>query len=412
MTLFSRMQKRAAIVGSWQSMDPAAIPPNSASFNVSAGVVVNDQNALTLAAVFRAISIVSESVAQMDWSSYRGKGANRREIDPQPNAMTDPFVGLRRREGIAQIVTSLLLRGNAYMLVVERDKTLLRPSKMRLLHPDSVTVKLNQKTGFPTYYLGNQNKPLDVNDLIHIRGLTLPGQFVGLSPIDLAAQSLAVGIAAREYGSRFFAQGVNPSGVIESQDGLSEDVVRAVAQRIQASHGGSANSHMPVILDNGLTWKTITLTADQSQFLATQNHTRSEVATWFGVPPHLLQDISKSTSWGSGIEDQMIQYVTFTVRGWAQRIEEAWDTDILPHGNYARFDFEELLRGNTMTRVQYYAMMRSMGTMNKDEIRAAEDMGPIPDGKGQDYDAPMNAPTPQPKVSLAPAEGAHDDAKG
>ena len=287
------MQKRAAIVGSWQSMDPAAIPPNSASFNVSAGVVVNDQNALTLAAVFRAISIVSESVAQMDWSSYRGKGSNRREIDPQPNAMTDPFVGLRRREGIAQIVTSLLLRGNAYMLVVERDKTLLRPSKMRLLHPDSVTVRMNQKTGFPTYYLGNQNNPLDVNDLIHIRGLTLPGQFVGLSPIDLAAQSLAVGIAAREYGSRFFAQGVNPSGVIESQDGLSEDVVRAVAQRIQASHGGSANSHMPVILDNGLTWKTITLTADQSQFLATQNHTRSEVATWFGVPPHLLQDISK-----------------------------------------------------------------------------------------------------------------------
>jgi HK97 family phage portal protein len=393
-------------------MDPAAIPPNSSSFNLAAGVVVNDQTALTLAAVFRAVSIVSESVAQMDWMSYRGKGAGRTPVANQPASMTDPFVGLRQREGMAQVMTSLLMRGNAYLLIAERDKQLLRPSKMRILHPDSVTVRIDQKTGFPLYYLGSQNTPLDSNDLIHIRGLTLPGQFVGLSPIDLAAQSLGVGIAAREYGSRFFAQGVNPSGVIESADGINEDVARSVAQRIQAAHGGASNSHMPLILDNGLTWKTITLTADQSQFLMTQEHTQSEVATWFGVPPHLLQDVDKSTSWGAGIEDQMIQYVTFTIRPWAQRIEEAWDAEILPHNNYARFDFEELLRGNTMTRVQYYMGMRSIGAMNQDEIRASEDLPPIPDGKGQDYAAPMNAPTPQPKLSLTPAEGAGDDAKG
>lgn len=411
MTLLTKMQKRASIVGSWQSMDPAAIPPNSAAFNIAAGVVVNDQSALTLPAVFRAISIVSESVAQMDWLSYRGKGSARKEVQPQPAAMVDPFVGLRRREGIAQIVVSLLMRGNAYLYIADRDRTLLWPTKLRLLHPDAVTVRM-QKTGFPGYYLGSQNTPIDRNDLVHIRGFTLPGQFVGISPIDLAAQSLGVGIAAREYGSRFFAQGVNPSGIIESADGVSEEVARNVAQRIQSAHGGASNSHMPIILDNGLTWKTITLTADQSQFLATQDHTRSEVATWFGVPPHLLQDTSKSTSWGTGIEDQMIQYVTFTVRGWAQRIEEAWDADILPQNNFARFDFEELLRGNTMSRVQYYMGMRSIGALNQDEIRAAEDLPPIPDGKGEDFAAPMNAPTPQPTLKLAPAEGAGDDAKG
>jgi HK97 family phage portal protein len=406
------MQKRAQIVGSWQSMDPAAIPPNSAAFNVAAGVVVNDQSALSLAAVFRAVSIVSESVAQMDWLSYRGKGIARTVVDPQPTSVVDPFVGVRRREGIAQIVTSMLLRGNAYLLVVERDKVLLKPQRFRILHPDSITVRIDHKTGFPSYFLGSKSQSIDPNDIIHIRGLTMPGAFVGLSPIDLAAQSLGVGIAAREYGSRFFAQGVNPSGVIETENGLTEDNVRNLAQRIQGAHGGASNSHLPLILDNGLSWKTITLTADQSQFLATQNHTRSEVATWFGVPPHLLQDVSKSTSWGQGVEDQMIQYVTFTVRSWAQRIEEAWDSEILPNNNFARFDFEELLRGNTITRMQYYMGMRTIGVLNKDEIRAAEDLPPIPDGKGQDFDAPMNAPTPMQKLSLAPAEGANEDSKG
>ncbi len=390
-------------------MDPAAIPPNSSSFRYAAGVVVNDQTALTLAAVFRAISIVSESVAQMDWESYRGTSKNRKPIDPQPLIMTTPFEGIRRREGIAQIMTSLLLRGNAYLLILQRDNLLGWPTKLRVVHPDAITVKSVKGT---IHYYSASNVEIDASEIVHIRGLTLPGMQVGLSPIDLAAQSFAVGIAAREYGSRFFAQGINPAGVIESADPIEENDARRIAQRIQSSHGGSSNSHLPLILDAGLTWKTITLTADQSQFLQTQDHSRGEVATWFGVPPHLLQDVDKSTSWGSGIEDQMIQYVTFTVRGWAQRIEEAWDTELLPRGNFARFDFESLLRANTMVRGQYYSLMRAMGTMNKDEIRAAEDMPPIPDGKGQDYDAPMNAPTPQPKVSLAPGEGAHDDTKG
>ncbi len=410
MTIATRLiQKRAAIVGSWSSMDPAAIPPNSASFNYSAGVVVNDQTAMTLAAVFRAISIVSDSVAQMDWASYRGVSAERRLVVPQPPIMTKPFYGVRRREGIAQVMVSLLLRGNAYLLITQRDKTLGWPVQLRVLHPDSVTVKLEK--GVVKYFTG-LGKEILPEELVHIRGLTLPGMEVGLSPIDLAAQSFAVGIAARDFGSRFFAQGINPSGVIESVDPLSEDEVRRVAQRIQTAHGGSSNAHLPLVLDAGMNWKTITLTAEQSQFLQTQDHSRSEVATWFGVPPHLLQDVDKSTSWGSGIEDQMIQYVTFTVRNWAQRIEEAWDTDLLPNANYSRFDFESLLRANTMVRTQFYMGMRAIGAMNQDEIRAMEDLPPIPDGKGQDYAAPMNAPTPQPKLTMAPGEGAGDDSKG
>ena len=408
MTVLSRLvQKRAAIVGSWQSMDPAAIPPNSASLSYAAGVVVNDQTALTLAAVFRAISIVSESVAQMDWASYRGVGTERKPVPNQPNVVLDPFVGVRRREGIAQIMVSLLLRGNAYLLITQRDPTLGWPLKVKIVHPDAITVR--SANGVIQYFTGT-NTQIPTENIVHIRGLTLPGMEVGVSPIDLAAQSFAVGIAAREFGSRFFAQGVNPSGVIETTDPIDEDEARRIAQRIQKAHGGSSNSHLPLILDAGMSWKTITLTPDQAQFLQTQDHSRSEVATWFGVPPHLLQDVSKTTSWGSGIEDQMIQYVTFTIRGWAQRIEEAWDTELLPRGNYARFDFESLLRANTLVRAQYYMMMRTIGALSVNEVRAMEDQPPVEGGDS--YTQPMNAPTPQPTLSLAPADGAKDDSKG
>lgn len=409
MTVLRRaLEKRGAIVGSWQSMDPAAIPPNSSAFRTAAGQVVDDQTALTLASVFRAVSIVSDSVAQMDWASYRGAKANRVLVDPQPKIIESPFHGLRLREGKAQVMVSLLMRGNAYLLVLARDK-LGYPTLLLILHPDRVHVRPVKGKMLPEYYIGQER--VDPADMLHIRGMTLPGQYMGISPIDVAAQSFAVGMAAREFASRYFAQGINPAGVIESVDPLDIEEARQIAQRIQQSHGGASNSHLPLVLDAGLSWKTITLTPEQAQFLATQQHSSGEVATWFGVPPHLLQDVSKTTSWGTGIEDQMMQYVTFTVRGWAQRMEESWD-EMLPRGNYTRFDFESLLRANSLVRAQYYSLMRSIGVMNKDDIRAAEDEPPIPDGKGQDYDAPMNAPTPQPKVGLAPGEGGKDDSKG
>jgi HK97 family phage portal protein len=325
--------------------------------------------------------------------------------------MLKPFIGVRRREGIAQIMVSLLLRGNAYLVIAQRDPILGWPLACHILHPDTVTPRMIN--GVMHYYVGSgAQTEIPSEDLVHIRGMTLPGMHVGLSPIDLAAQSFAVGLASREFGSRFFAQGINPAGVIESSDPISEDNARRIAQRIQTSHGGSANAHLPLILDSGMSWKTITVTPEQSQFLQTQDHSRSEVATWFGVPPHLLQDVSKTTSWGTGIEDQMIQYVTFTVRAWAQRLEEAWDDDLLPRSNYARFDFESLLRANTLVRAQYYMAMRSIGAMNQDEVRAMEDMPPVPDGKGQNFAAPMNAPTPQPKLTEPPGEGSTDDSKG
>ena len=406
--IISKLLRSQPMAGGGLIQDPSVIPPPSYLGKSAAGIMINDNSAMSVVAFYACVQLITDSIAGLPRGVYRrpSDGSVRVKIEPTPKIAGSPFVGLTWREGIAQILVSLLTRGNSYIQIVQRDPDLLWPQKLYVHNPKDIRISVEK--GEVVYKSAINGIAIDSDDIVHIRGMMLPGSVVGLAPVELAARSLGIGIAAEEYGARFFSQGSTVAGIIKGEDPLSEEEARALKQDFMSWHSGLGNAHLPLVLSGGMDYTELTLPPDQAQFLQTRSMATSDVARMFGVPPHMIGDTQKTTSWGKGIEDQEISFVTHTLMRWISRIEDAWQQKLLPRGNYLRFNLEGLLRTDTMTRYQSYTLARTGGWMNNNEIRAREDQPPIPGG--DDYNAPMNAPTPaQLPGSPVPGSSADED---
>ncbi|MHB8188940.1 MAG: phage portal protein [Ferrimicrobium sp.] len=368
-------------------VDPAAIPSPSQAGVVSAGQLVSTSSALSLTAVYACVRILAESIANLDRELFRDEKGTKKKILPT-SIVTDPFYGLRPHEGYSQVMVSLLLRGNAYLHVVAREWTGY-PKQVEILSPDLVRVTIEH--GQPLYRIGNKVVPNE--DILHIRGLMLPGSVMGVSPVDYAARDFGIALAVAEYGARFFSQGATLSGILSSDNDLSTEQLQRIAQQFATRHGGAGNAHLPLVLSSSMKFQPLQVTPEQAQFLLTREFEDGEIATWFGVPPHLIGHTTKSTSWGQGIEQQNLAFKTYTLTAWMHRIEEAW-SDMLPHVQRMRFNADSLLRADILSRYQAYMIGRQVGFLNNDEVRSHEDLEPIPGDFGTNYQAPLNAPTP------------------
>jgi len=143
-----------------------------------------------------------------------------------------------------------------------------------------------------------------------------------LSPIGLVRQTVGLALAAEEYGARFFGQDARPGGVIEVPLELSDTAFARMKSQWNALHAGVQRSHLMAILEGGAKWNTVGLAPEDAQFLLTRRFEVSEIARIYGVPPHLIGDTDRSTSWGTGIEQQTIGFVVYTLRPWVVREEK------------------------------------------------------------------------------------------
>jgi HK97 family phage portal protein len=363
-----------------------SIPKNSEQWaGGAAGIPVNDRTAMQHATVFACVRLIADSIAMLPLHAYRKVGGVRQEIDPTPSLISRPYPGMSQFEWVHQVVTSLVLRGNTFGVVTARDR-LEYPTQILPVHPDDVVVEV-QDMGLPripVYWVGGERVPIE--DMVHIKRFTLPGDVEGLSPIRQAATGIGLSLAAEKYGARFFGDSANPSSVLESDQDLTEDQVTRTQKQWIASHGGRRH---PAVLSGGFKWRPIAIMPEESQFLETRGYQRGEIAMLFGVPPHMIGDTQKSTSWGTGIEQQSIGYVTYTLGGWISCIEGALNM-LTPRGTFVKFNVDGLLRGDQKSRYDAYTQARNAGWMNVDEIRSLEDMPPIPGGAGQSYIQPLN----------------------
>lgn len=374
--------------------DPWAIPSNgSLSAYSSAGVPVDDTSALSMLAVTACVRILSETVSGLPFDAVRSQGALRRPIEPTPALVEDPFggadaingYGFTRKIGILQIMVSLLLRGNAYVNIAAVDKNGI-PSLLQVLSPDAVQVDVDSDTGQRVYTVNR--KPFPAIRMVHIPGLTLPGQPVGVSLLQYAKRTIGLGIAAEEFGSMFFGSGAHMSGVISVPGDLTIDKARVLKESFESKHGGMRHAHSVGVLTGGAQWTPISVHPEDAQFIETRKLQTLDIAMLFGVPPHMLGQVDRTTSWGSGIEEQTLGFLKYTLHGWVQRIEDAWSA-MLPTGTKARFNLDGLLRTDTATRYAAYQAARTAAFMTPNEIRALENLDPI-DG-GDDLFAPLNS---------------------
>ena len=362
--------------------------------NSSSGKVVTERSAMQMTAVYSCVRILAEAVAGLPLHFYKYGDNNSKEkatdnplyylLHDEPNPEMTSFIF---RE---TLMTHLLLWGNAYAQIIRNGKgevVALYP-----LMPNKMTVQRDENGEI--YYLYSKSveegKPQDAGyialkkeDVLHIPGLGFDG-LVGYSPIAMAKNAIGLAIATEEYGSKFFANGAAPSGVLE-HPGTIKDPTK-VREAWLSQFGGSSNSGKVAVLEEGMKYTPISIAPDQAQFLETRKFQINEIARIFRVPPHMVGDLEKSSF--SNIEQQSLEFVKYTLEPWIIRWEQSLNRALLSKEQknkyFFNFNVEGLLRGDYQSRMNGYAVARQNGWMSANDIRSLENMDLISAEDGGD----------------------------
>lgn len=388
MTLFAPLVRPRA-----ESLENPEIPLSSERIgelfdgaSTTAGPVVTEKKALGIPAVWRAVNLIAGTIASLPLHAYRSDGEVRKLVSSGWSAelLEDPHDDLTQMELLEIVMAHALLWGNAYLWKVRpkraSDPSLGLPRIEGLLpiHPGRITPGRTRE-GKKVYRIDGVKTGLTDYEILHIPGFGFDG-IAGLSAIKVARQSLGLAMAAEEFGSRLFSNGALSTGILQTDSRLTQDQADALHKRWSDKRAGLSKAFGTIVLDSGLKYQQLTIPPEDAQFLETRSFQVSEIARWYGVPPHMLMDTDKSTSWGTGIEQQSMGFLVFTLRPWLTRLEQRFTRIIRPEKVYARFAIEGLLRADSAQRAQFYRTMWELGAFSTNDILALEERPPVEGG--------------------------------
>ena len=360
------------------------------------GERVDEKSAMQIATVYACVRLLAETVAGLPLHLYRftdedEKGKEKAKGHPlyrllyrQPNPEMTSF---SFRE---VMMTHLLLWGNCYAQIIRDGRNQI--IGLYPLLPENVEVDRDEKGQiFYIYHAYTDEKPGENNrdvyfrrdEVFHVPGLGFNG-LVGFSPIAMMKNALGTTLAVERYGSSFFRNGAQPSGVLE-HPGVLKDPSK-IRENWSAVYGGPNNAHKVAVLEEGMQYKAISLPPEDSQFLSTRQFGVNEICRIFRVPPHMVQDLEHATF--SNIEHQSIDFVVHTLTPWLVRFEQAIVKDLLLEDEkdeyFPKFNVDGLLRGDYQSRMQGYATGISNGFLSPNDVHRLENMDLIPAEKGGD----------------------------
>lgn len=369
------------------------------------GVNVSENTALNSVPVFACVRVISETIASLPWITYRRLTPRGKERDishplytllhDSPNPEMTSFQFREALQG------HLLTWGNAYA-EIEYDMGSGRIAALWPLRPDRMKVKRISKGILEYHYsLGSgQTVILKSYQVLHIPGMGFDG-VMGYSPITMARQAIGLTMATEEFGARFFGNGALPGIYLKHPNTLSDQARENIAKSWNKQHQGLSKSHRLGILEEGMDVVKVGIPPEDAQFLETRKYQKTEIASLFHVPPHMIGDLERATF--SNIEQQSLEFVIYTIRPWLVRWEQAGQVKFQLQGtsNFTEFLVDGLLRGDIKSRYEAYAISRNWGWTSANDIRELENQNPIEEG-GDIYLVPMNM-VPADQVASLPA---------
>lgn len=330
-----------------------------------------------------------------------------RLLSVKPNPWQNAF------EWREQMTAHLLLRGNAYSYitwveVVDRAGRIRnRATELIPMHPDLVEVTQADYKQPPRYFLRRRTGdklPIPSDDILHIRGFSTDG-VLGRSVISDARETIGVALDTQRFAARLFANDATPGVVLKHPTKLSPQAAARLRDSWDDTHAG--NTRRTAVLEEGMTLERLTLAPEDAQFLQTRDMQQSQICGLFPIPPHLLGIVDKSTSWGSGIEQQNIQFLTYCIGIINRRFESAIRDQLIENDEtfFVEHLIEGLQRSDIKTRYGAYSIGRQWGWLSVNDIRARENMNPI-GVEGDVYLQPMNMePAGDPSADDPPEPG-------
>lgn len=404
------------VMTSWPSgygwTDPSAIPPPGMGHMQRAGVLVTEHTMLQVDVVFMALRVLSNNIIKMgDLWAYREVLSPeaipyRQYLSDRPEILADTFGGGRlggrggammQCTGRDRTVWSMALLGEAFWYVLARDqrpKTAGLPIAVEVLHPLFMEVKTDD-FGQPVYIYGSgQNRrELDRDDVIHIPFKSLPGARRAMSPIEYAGVAGALAMAAYEFGSTWFSQGASPSFLLSTEQRLGQAEIDRIAQKFLIEHSGLSQSHLPLVLDNGLKATKVLNTPDEAQYLQTLEYARQVIGAWFGIPAskigNALQRLTPQPAHTQ--EQETTAFLQDTLSGYMVPLEEA-HSGLLPQGQKAGFAEHLLAKPDAQFLSQLITALRQSQVASINDLRTRY-LGWAPVEGGDEVLAPLASNT-------------------
>lgn len=360
----------------------------------ASGIAVTPEKAMRVAVVYACVRVRAGVVANMPLHIKRRVDEHTREDATDHPAWTL----LRRRPNRWQtpaqfkrmMQAHLILRGNAYAMIVKSRGIAV---EMIPLHPDRVECRQNDDLSLTYVYTRRDGVRIDLkqSEVLHLVGLTLDGVH-GVSAITYARETVGLSLAQEEHGATVFKNGARVSIALKHPGKLGPEGIENLRSSLGEFRAGGEKEGKALILEEGMEAGPLAMTAEDAQWIESRKFSRTDIAMFLGVPPHMIGDTEKNTSWGTGIESQTQGFITFSAEDDLTIWEETINRDLIGDdtSTYARFNRAALVRGDIKARWEAYVKALQWGVYSPDEVRALEDMNPRADGQGGKYYDPPN----------------------
>lgn len=352
--------------------------------STATGKNVSVDSAMQLSTVWACVRLISETVSTLPLRVYRKRNGGGRDVASDhplhsllclsPNAEMTPgrFMLL--------IVASIIIRGNA---IVEKQRILGRVVALNPLLPQEVTVRrVNGRLVYDVLDSTGGKRTLQADDVMHIRGFGIDGM-CGLQPVMQAREIIGAATAANEASAKIFAQGMQVSGVLTSEAKLNPEQREQVRANLMTFSNSNSSGKL-IVLEAGMKYQGISMDPESAQMLQTRAFNVEEICRFLGVPPFMVGHMDKASSWASSVEAQNLHFLTSCLRPILDNIEQEIIRCLIPRAEwgtiYAEFSVEGLLRADSAGRAAYYNTALQNGYMNRDEVRARENLPPIKGG--------------------------------
>lgn len=341
---------------------------------LSSGRPVTPQSAMSLLVVNGCVQLISDSIATMPVDVLAG-----RDPQPLPGWLADDSE-LDRIDLFSSVITSLLLEGNAFIAVGRGSRS--QVVSLDVLAPQRVRIDLDAD-GRPQFLI---DEVLFGGEMLMIRGLVMPGQVRGVSPIEAARQSIGMGLGGQDQAERFFRQGSIVPGVIHAKSELSVEAMREIRDQWLANHAGSSKAHLPLIISGDTSFTPTYMSPEQAQFLQSRQFTDAQIAgQMFLVDPSMLGiALNGTTLTYQNLEQRGHHLVRHTLLRWIVRLEKGLGR-LLPADQKLKLNVNHLMRGDLSSRYQSYVRAAEINALlgapllSVQEMRDMEDLGPMQD---------------------------------
>lgn len=398
------MQPGSTILGKWKQEREAArasastgvskIVPGTEMYDVltgglgpMAGVHVTPASAMAVSAVYASVALIAGAISSLPFHIYKRGGESRTRYDSDMWWLFNesPWPAWTAASAWSWSSQSVLLRADGFKRIHRASRYSNTIIGFEPLHPDAVFPY--KAPGEPLLYLvATDTGRIDTvlqEDMLHFPGIGFDG-VRSLTPIRAALRSSAgIALAADTYAAAFFQNGARPDFALSTEGKLTQEQVDTLRETWIRRHSGPSAAHAPAVLQGGLKIEQLTMTAEDAQLLGTRQYQTEEIARIFGVPPHMIGHTSKTSSWGTGVEQQSIGFVRYTLMRHLDQIRQEVNRKVWPRSRlfFAEHELGALLEGDSKAQSEAFSKALggpgAQGYMSVNEVRRLKNLPPV-----------------------------------